>query len=189
MAIHETSVVAANAVIGEGTHVWHFCHVMQDAVIGRNCVLGQNCFVGRGVRIGDGTRIQNNVSVYEGVTLEQDVFCGPSVVFTNVQNPRATVSRKSEFRRTLVRRGATLGANATLLPGITVGEYAFIGAGAVVTKDVPAYALVLGSPARRTGWMSRAGEHLEFDSHGSAHCPSTGETYRLHDGQVTLDKP
>lgn len=184
MPIHETAFVSPSARIGSGTHVWHFCHVMDAAVIGNNCVLGQNCFVGRGVRIGNGTRIQNNVSVYEGVILEEDVFCGPSVVFTNVLNPRAAVDRKAEFRQTLVQRGATLGANATLLPGITIGEYAFVGAGAVVTRDVPAFALVLGAPARPAGFVSRSGERLEFDAQGHARCPRGGESYQLLDGGV-----
>jgi len=184
MSIHETAVVAPTARIGPGTRVWHFCHVMDDAVVGRGCVLGQNCFVGRGVKIGDGSRLQNNVSVYEGVTLEQDVFCGPSVVFTNVNNPRAFVDRKAEFRETRVRRGATLGANATLLPGVTIGEYAFVAAGAVVTRDVQAHALVVGTPARQVGFVSRAGERLVFDAEGRAACPRTGERYELREGSV-----
>jgi UDP-2-acetamido-3-amino-2,3-dideoxy-glucuronate N-acetyltransferase len=172
-----------------GTRIWHFCHVMEDAVIGRGCVLGQNCFVGSGVRIGDGSRLQNNVSVYEGVTLEEDVFCGPSVVFTNVSNPRAFVDRKTEFRKTRVRRGATLGANATLLPGITIGEYAFVGAGAVVTRDVLAHALVVGTPARQVGFVSRAGERLSFDADGHAVCPRTGARYALREGVVVPGSP
>jgi UDP-2-acetamido-3-amino-2,3-dideoxy-glucuronate N-acetyltransferase len=179
MRIHESAVVDAGAKIGEGTHVWHFCHVMGGARLGVDCMLGQNCFVGRGVQIGDRVRIQNNVSVYEGVILEDDVFCGPSVVFTNVKNPRVEVDRKAEFLLTTVRRGATLGANATLLPGVTVGAFGFVGAGAVVTRDVAPYALVLGTPARQVGWVSRAGERLEFGANGQARCSRTGEAYRL----------
>ena len=188
MPVHETAVVAPTARVGATTRVWHFCHVMEHAHIGDHCVLGQNCFVGRGVRIGDRTRLQNNVSVYEGVTLEEDVFCGPSVVFTNVLRPRATLDRKAEFGATLIRRGATLGANATILPGITIGEFAFVGAGAVVTRSVPAHALVVGSPARQSGWVSRAGERLDFDAEGSARCPRTHEAYRLRAGRVELDE-
>jgi UDP-2-acetamido-3-amino-2,3-dideoxy-glucuronate N-acetyltransferase len=187
MPVHPTAIIATTARVADSSHVWHFCHVMDDAVIGESCVLGQNCFVGRGVQIGDGTRIQNNVSVYEGVTLENDVFCGPSVVFTNVMNPRAGIDRKAEFRQTLVKRGATLGANATILPGVTIGEYAFVAAGAVVTRDVQSFALMLGTPARPAGFVSRAGERLEFDRQGIARCPRTEERYRLRDGVVTLD--
>lgn len=184
--VHPSAIVDEGAQLGEGTHVWHFSHVCAGARIGAGCSLGQNVFVGNDVQIGRGVKIQNNVSVYDAVTLEDEVFCGPSVVFTNVHNPRAAVPRKSEYRRTLVRHGASLGANATIVCGVTVGEYAFVGAGAVVTKDVPAYALVAGVPARRIGWMSRHGERLQFDAAGEANCPATGQRYRLDAGVVTL---
>jgi len=172
--VHESAYVDEGVEIGEGTSIWHFAHILSGSVIGRNVVLGQNIMAGPNVRIGDGCKIQNSVAIYEGVELEADVFCGPSCVFTNVFNPRAAVSRKNEFRKTLVKRGATIGANATIVCGITIGEYAFVGAGAVVTRDVPAYALMIGSPARRTGWMSRAGEKLGSD----LVCPRTSERYR-----------
>jgi UDP-2-acetamido-3-amino-2,3-dideoxy-glucuronate N-acetyltransferase len=184
--VHDTAVVDAGARLGEGTKVWHFCHVSAGARIGACCSLGQNVFVANDVVIGDNVRIQNNVSVYDAVTLEDDVFCGPSMVFTNVVNPRAAVPRKSEYRRTLVRRGATLGANCTLVCGATIGEYAFVGAGAVVRGDVSDYALVVGVPARRIGWMSRHGERLALPSEGEgeAMCPATGERYRLTGARV-----
>ena len=162
--IHESSFVDEPCVIGEGTRIWHYCHIMRDAKIGSRCSLGQNVFVGKGVTIGNNVKIQNNVSVYEGVTLEDNVFCGPSMVFTNIINPRSEIVRKSEYKMTLVERGATLGANCTIMCGHTIGRYAFVGAGAVVTKDLLAYALALGSPARRAGWMCRCGVCL----------PSTG---------------
>lgn len=184
--VHPSAIVDEGAQLGEGTHVWHFSHVCAGARIGAGCSLGQNVYVGNDVQIGRGVKIQNNVSVYDAVTLEDEVFCGPSVVFTNVHNPRAAVPRKAEYRRTLVRQGASLGANATIVCGVTVGEYAFVGAGAVVTKDVPAYALVAGVPARRIGWMSRHGERLQFDAAGEANCPATGQRYRLDAGVVTL---
>lgn len=184
--IHPSAVVDDGAQLGDGTAVWHFSHVCAGARIGPRCSLGQNVFVGNDVQIGAGVRIQNNVSVYDAVTLEDDVFVGPSAVFTNVFNPRAAVPRKSEYRRTVVRRGATLGANCTLVCGVTVGEYAFVGAGAVVTRDVPAHALVTGVPARQTGWMSRHGEKLDLPVEPGAdmvaRCPATGEGYHLQDG-------
>lgn len=158
--VHESAYVDAGAQVGAGTHIWHFVHVMPGAVIGRDCSLGQNVVVLNGTRIGDRVKIQNNVSVYEGVELEDDVFCGPSMVFTNVINPRSHVSRKHEYQRTLVKRGASIGANATVLCGVTLGEYCFVGAGAVVTKDVPAYALVTGVPARPAGWVCACGVGL-----------------------------
>ncbi|GAC1414694.1 MAG: acyltransferase [Gemmatimonadaceae bacterium] len=158
--IHESAFVDQGAKVGSDTKIWHFCHVLAGAVIGERCSLGQNVVVMNGVRIGNNVKIQNNVSVYEGVELEDDVFCGPSMVFTNVINPRSHVSRKKEYKRTLVRRGATIGANATVLPGVTLGEYAFVGAGSVITKDVPPYALLVGVPAKRVGWMCQCGERL-----------------------------
>lgn len=158
--VHESSFVDEPCEIGQGTKIWHFCHIMRDARIGRNCSIGQNVLVARGVVVGDNVKIQNNVSVYEGVTLEDHVFCGPSMVFTNVINPRSEIVRKSEYRSTRVEQGATLGANCTILCGHTIGRYAFIGAGAVVTKDVAPYALMLGNPARRIGWMCRCGVRL-----------------------------
>jgi len=172
--IHESAYVDDGAAIGEGTAIWHFCHVLTGASIGKNCSLGQNVMVGRGVRIGNGCKIQNNVSVYEDVELQNDVFLGPSCVFTNVINPRAHVSRKTEFRATVVKQGATIGANATIVCGHTIGAYAFIAAGAVVTQDVPDFALMVGVPARRTGWMSRSGEKLG----PNLVCPRDGSRYR-----------
>jgi UDP-2-acetamido-3-amino-2,3-dideoxy-glucuronate N-acetyltransferase len=172
--IHESSYVDDPAAIGEKTTIWHFCHVLGDVAIGARCSIGQNVVIGPSVKIGDDCKIQNNVSVYEGVTLEDGVFCGPSCVFTNVVNPRATVSRKSEFKQTLVKRGATIGANATIVCGHVIGAYAFIAAGAVVTQDVPDHALMAGVPARRIGWMSKNGERLGKD----LVCPRDGSRYR-----------
>ena len=180
--VHASAYVDDGAVIGAGTKVWHFCHVMDGAVIGERCSLGQNVVVMSGTRIGHNVKIQNNVSVYEGVELEDDVFCGPSMVFTNVMNPRSHVSRKNEYRRTLVRRGASIGANATIVCGSTLGEYAFIGAGAVVAADVPAFALMVGVPARRIGWMCQCGERLADSGTGS--CSACGSTYESTDGIV-----
>ena len=180
-SIHATAIVDAGAQIGEGTRVWHWVHVSAGARIGNGCSLGQNVFVGNRVVIGNNVKIQNNVSVYDEVTLEDDVFCGPSMVFTNVYNPRSAVPRKDEYRRTLVRRGATLGANCTIVCGVTVGEYAFVGAGAVVNRDVADYALMLGVPARHAGWMSRHGERLPLplEGHAEARCPHSGVRYLL----------
>lgn len=183
--IHETAIVDAGATIGSGTKIWHFCHVMATAVIGENCILGQNVFVGSDVRLGNQVKVQNNVSLYSGVECEDDVFLGPSMVFTNVFNPRSAVNRKEEFRKTVVRKGATIGANATIVCGTTLGRYCFVGAGAVVTRDVPDYALVIGNPARQTGWMSEAGEKLTFGQQQIAQCPLSGETYQLVNGQVS----
>ncbi|MEP6732808.1 MAG: acyltransferase [bacterium] len=180
--VHESAYVDDGAQIGAATKVWHFCHVLGGAVIGERCSLGQNVVVMNGTRIGTNVKIQNNVSVYEGVELEDDVFCGPSMVFTNVMNPRSHVSRKNEYRRTLVKRGASIGANATIVCGATVGEYAFIGAGAVVAKDVPAYALMVGVPARRVGWMCQCGERLPDG--GSGTCAVCGSTYELRANAV-----
>ena len=179
--VHESSYVDDGARIGTGTKVWHFCHVMPGAEIGRDCSLGQNVVVMPGTRIGDNVKIQNNVSVYEGVVLEDEVFCGPSCVFTNVSTPRSHVSRKAEYATTLVRRGASIGANATIVCGVTLGEYAFIGAGAVITSDVPAYALMVGVPARRVGWMCRCGERLHLRD-GAATCGRCGTDYRETNG-------
>ena len=155
--IHATAVIDDGAIIGDNTRVWHFCHIMPTAVIGSDCIIGQNVFVDNNVRVGNGVKIQNNVSLYNGVVLQNDVFVGPSVVFTNVINPRSFIERKHEFKQTTVEQGASIGANATLICGITVGEYAMVGAGAVVTKDVPAYAVVMGNPAKQTGWVDREG--------------------------------
>jgi len=184
--IHSSAIVDEGATIGDGTRVWHFVHVCAGAVIGRNCSLGQNVFVGNRVHIGNNVKIQNNVSVYDNVTLEDDVFCGPSMVFTNVYNPRSAVSRKDEYRDTVVRRGATLGANCTIVCGVEIGENAFVGAGALVNRSVPAFALMLGVPARQAGWMSRFGERLPLPLTGKGRtvCPHTGEVYVLDDGIV-----
>ena len=187
-SIHASAIVDEGAQLGDGTRVWHFAHVSAGARIGAQCSLGQGVYVGNDVVIGDHVKIQNNVSVYDAVTLEDEVFCGPSMVFTNVHNPRAAVPRKHEYRRTLVKRGATLGANCTIVCGTTVGEFAFVGAGAVVSRDVPAFALVVGVPARRIGWISRHGERLALPAsgQGQAVCPATGETYRLDGDVLTL---
>ena len=184
--VHETAFVDAGAEVGEGGRIWHFSHVMPGARIGRRCNLGQNVFIANGVRIGDGVKIQNNVSIYEGVILEDDVFCGPSMVFTNVTNPRSHVSRKDEYRETRVGRGATLGANCTVVCGNSLGEYSFVAAGAVVTRDVPAYALVAGVPARSIGWMCACGVRLPIGpgEAGEADCPGCGASYVARDGAL-----
>lgn len=183
---HPSAIVDEGAQIGEGSRVWHFVHVCGGAVIGKRCSLGQNVFVGDRVKIGDNVKIQNNVSVYDNVTLEDDVFCGPSMVFTNVYNPRSAVTRKEEYRDTLVRKGASLGANCTIICGITIGEFAFIGAGALVNKNVPAYALIVGVPAHQIGWMSEFGEQLKLplQGDGEAVCSHTQARYILVDGKV-----
>jgi UDP-2-acetamido-3-amino-2,3-dideoxy-glucuronate N-acetyltransferase len=189
--IHPSAIVDAGAQLGDGCRVWHFVHISAGARIGRACSFGQNVYVGNDVTIGDNVKVQNNVSVYDAVTLEDDVFCGPSMVFTNVVNPRAAVVRKDEYRRTLVRRGATLGANCTIVCGVTIGQHAFVGAGAVVQRDVADFALVVGVPARRIGWMSRAGERLPLPAagQGEACCPRSGERYRLDGQRLSLIDP
>ena len=185
---HPTAIVDEGAQIGDSTRVWHWVHVCGGAKIGARCSLGQNVFVGNRVSIGDNVKIQNNVSVYDNVTLEDDVFCGPSMVFTNVYNPRSAVSRKDAYRDTLVRQGATLGANCTIVCGVTVGRYAFVGAGSVVNRDVPDFALMVGVPARQVGWMSRFGERLELPLSGNAEatCPHSGDRYVLEEGLCRL---
>ncbi len=188
--IHPSAIVDAGASIGEGSRVWHFVHVCAGARIGRGVSLGQNVFVGNKVVIGDACKIQNNVSVYDNVTLEEGVFCGPSMVFTNVYNPRSLIERKSEYRNTLVKKGVSLGANCTIVCGVTIEEFAFIGAGAVVNKDVPAYALMVGVPAYQIGWMSEYGEQipLPLEGDGEYKCPHGGQTYRLTGKQLSVVK-
>lgn len=181
---HETAVIDEDCLIGKGTRIWHFSHVMKGAVIGENCNIGQNVVISPEVVLGRNVKVQNNVSLYTGVCCEDDVFLGPSCVFTNISNPRSAVSRKEKYEKTIVKRGATIGANATIVCGHTIGEYAMIGAGAVVTKDVPAYALVIGNPARQDGWVSEYGHRLSFDSQGVARCPESGEVYLFRNGAV-----
>lgn len=181
--VHESSYIDDNVEIGDGTKIWHFCHILSNTKIGKNCRIGQNVMIGPNVRVGNNVKIQNNVSVYEGVEIEDDVFCGPSMVFTNVINPRAFIERKHEFRKTLVKRGATIGANATIVCGVTIGEYAFIGAGAVVTKDVLPYALVVGVPARQVGWVCQCGVRLDFNNN-EATCKACGKRYKLEGERV-----
>lgn len=182
--VHPSSIIDDGCQIGEGTKIWHFSHVMSGAVIGTNCNLGQNVVVSPKVTLGNNVRVQNNVSIYEGVICEDDVFLGPSAVLTNVINPRSAVSRKNEYKTTLIKKGASIGANATIVCGHTIGEYAFIGAGAVVTKDVPAYALIVGNPGKQTGWMSENGQKLQFDKDGNATCGESGAAYGLKDNKV-----
>lgn len=189
--IHESAIVDAGATIGDDTRIWHFVHVCGGAVIGPRCSLGQNVFVGNRVIVGENCKIQNNVSIYDNVTLEDHVFCGPSMVFTNVYNPRCEVVRKDEYRDTLIRRGVTLGANCTVVCGVEIGAYAFIAAGAVVTHDVPPFALIAGVPGRHIGWMSAFGERLDLplEGDGEAACPATQERYLLTSGHVTRSTP
>lgn len=182
--VHDTALVDAGCTIGEGTKIWHFSHIMPGAVLGKNCNVGQNVVISPEVVLGNNVKVQNNVSIYTGVICEDDVFLGPSCVFTNVVNPRSAVNRRGSYAKTTVKKGATIGANATIVCGHDIGEYAFIGAGAVVTKNVPPYALLVGNPARHIGWMSEFGHRLEFDSTGLAVCPESNEKYRLENGNV-----
>ena len=185
--IHDTSFIDDNVTIGQGTKIWHFSHILQDCNIGKDCSLGQNVVVGPKVTIGNKVKIQNNVSVYEGVTLEDGVFCGPACVFTNVHNPRSEIVRKNEYKQTLIKRGVTLGANCTIICGVTIGSFAFIGAGAVISKDVPCYALMIGVPAKQIGWMSEYGEKLDLPLTGNAKtiCEHTKQQYQLQGNKVT----
>ena len=181
---HETAIIDEGCHIGTGTRIWHFSHIMSGCTIGEHCNIGQNVVISTQVIIGNHVKIQNNVSVYTGVVCEDEVFLGPSCVFTNVLNPRSAIPRKDQYRKTLVRKGATIGANATIVCGHTIGEYALVGAGAVVTKDVPPYALVVGNPSKQIGWVSRYGHRLVFDDKGMATCPESGEKYKLKDGEI-----
>lgn len=181
---HETAVIDDGCTIGDGTKIWHFSHIMPNCALGEKCNIGQNVVVSPEVVLGNNVKVQNNVSIYSGVVCEDDVFLGPSMVFTNVVNPRSAVNRRGQYSRTTVKRGASIGANATIVCGHDIGEFAFIGAGAVVTKNVPAYALLVGNPAKQIGWMSEYGHRLEFDENGSAKCEESGELYRLENGQV-----
>lgn len=184
--VHPTSIIDEGAQIGKGTRIWHFCHLMPASIVGENCILGQNVYIDNNVTIGNRVKIQNNVSVYNGVIVEEDVFLGPSVVFTNVINPRSFIERKLEFKKTLIRKGASIGANATILCGVTIGCYAMIGAGAVVTKSVAEFALITGNPGKQSGWISKAGLKLHFDTNNRAICPYTNEVYILEKNIVKL---
>jgi UDP-2-acetamido-3-amino-2,3-dideoxy-glucuronate N-acetyltransferase len=181
---HETAVIDDGCKIGKGTRIWHFSHIMKDSEIGENCNIGQNVVISPGVKLGKNVKVQNNVSIYTGVICEDDVFLGPSMVFTNVINPRSAIIRKDQYAITIVERGASIGANATIVCGNKIGAYSFIGAGAVVTKEVKPYSLVVGNPARHTGWMSEYGHKLAFDAAGKATCPESGDHYKLEDGKV-----
>lgn len=182
--VHPTAIVDDGCQVGEGTKIWHFCHVMAGSVLGKKCSLGQNVMVAPGVVLGNNVKVQNNVSIYEGVVCEDDVFLGPSMVFTNITNPRSAIVRKGQYVKTKVHKGATIGANSTIVCGHDIGEYAFIGAGAVVTRSVKPYALVVGNPARQIGWMSEYGHKLHFDANGIATCPESKETYKLENGHI-----
>lgn len=182
--VHETAIVDAGVTIGDGTKIWHFSHVMSEAKLGKGCNLGQNVFVGRGVTLGNNVKIQNNVSVYEGVTCEDDVFLGPSMVFTNIKNPRSAVVRRGSYEETIVRKGATIGANAVIVCGNEIGAYALIGAGTVVTKPVRSYAMMVGNPAKHIGWVSEYGHRLQFNEHNIAICPESGQEYKLINNSV-----
>jgi UDP-2-acetamido-3-amino-2,3-dideoxy-glucuronate N-acetyltransferase len=190
ITVHPSAIIDSGAKIGEDTKIWHFTHVCGGAKLGKRCSLGQNVFIGNDVEIGNNVKIQNNVSVYDSVTIEDDVFCGPSMVFTNVYNPRSGVTRKREYRKTLIKKGATLGANSTIICGNTVGEYAFIGAGALINKDIPDFALMVGVPVKHIGWMSRFGEKLDLPLNGNAEafCPETKEKYTLVNGKCSIAK-
>ncbi len=181
---HQSAIIDDGAIIGYGTKIWHFCHIMSGAKLGENCNLGQNVFVANDVILGNNVKVQNNISIYTGVECQDDVFLGPSMVFTNVTNPRSGVNRRGQYSKTVVKKGASIGANATIVCGHDIGEYAFIGAGTVVTKNVPAYALVVGNPAKQIAWMSEYGHRLNFDESGVAFCPESNEEYRLEDGKV-----
>lgn len=185
---HPSAIIDEGCTIRKGTRIWHFSHIMPDCEIGENCNLGQNVVVSPGVKLGKNVKVQNNVSIYTGVICEDDVFLGPSMVFTNVTNPRSAVNRRGQYAKTIVKRGASIGANATIVCGHDIGEFAFIGAGSVVTKNVPDYALVVGNPARQIGWMSEFGHRLEFNSEGIAVCPESGERYQLEQGIVSKKK-
>lgn len=184
--VHKSSYIDSNSSIGKGTKIWHFSHIMSDCKIGENCSFGQNCVVGANVKIGSGVKVQNNVSIYEGVEIEDDVFLGPSMVFTNVTNPRAFISRKEEFKKTLLKKGCSIGANATIICGVTIGEYALIGSGAVVNKDVKPYALMVGVPARQIGWVSKAGNTLVFDANDEAVDSFDGPRYKVVDDNLEV---
>lgn len=183
--VHETAIVDENVTIGKGTKIWCFTHILKNTTIGKKCIFGQNCVVGANVNIGNNVKVQNNISIYDGVEVEDDVFLGPSMVFTNVINPRSFIERKTEFKKTLMKKGCSVGANATIVCGITVGRYAFVGAGSVVTKDVPDFALVYGSPAKVRGWVSISGEKLEFNEEGIAKDATDNTTYQFKDGKVS----
>lgn len=182
---HQTTIIDEGANIGEDVKIWHFSHIMSDCKIGKNCNIGQNVLISSGVVLGKNVKVQNNVSIYTGVTCEDDVFLGPSMVFTNVINPRSAVNRKAEYAKTIVKKGASIGANATIVCGNNIGEYAFIGAGAVVTKSIPDYALVVGNPAKQIGWVSEYGHKLQFNKEGQATCPETKQVYKLTENKVT----
>lgn len=184
--LHKTSILDDDVFIGAGSKIWHFCHILSGSSIGARCIIGQNCFIGSRVRIGSGCKIQNNVSIYEGVELEDDVFVGPSVVFSNVKNPRAFIERKSEFRATILRKGCSIGANATIVCGVEIGRYAFIGAGSVVTKDIAPFSLIVGNPARLIGYVDMAGERLKFNENNRAQSRYDGSQYVLENGVVSL---
>jgi UDP-2-acetamido-3-amino-2,3-dideoxy-glucuronate N-acetyltransferase len=186
--VHPSSVIDQGATIGSGTRIWHFTHLMASSIVGKNCIIGQNVFIDNNVHVGNGVKIQNNVSIYNGVIIEDDVFLGPSMVFTNVVNPRSFIDRKSEFQQTIVRKGSTIGANATILCGVEIGSYAMIGAGTVVVKSVLPYALMVGNPAQQIGWVSDAGHTLDFDADRIATCPQTNRRYRLKNGAVFPEK-